>query len=99
MVWLAISRRGTTSMKIYRCDKKERCNSASYIELLKSKLEEFNDIFPDEWILQQDNAPSHNAKATKKFMQDENIDLLYHPPLSPDLNPVEKVWAIMKGQV
>ena len=37
----------------------------------------------------QDNASSHASKKTKEFLELNNIELLDHPSLSPDLNPIE----------
>ena len=48
---------------------------------------------------QQDNAPSHTAKATKKWFTDHDIPLFPHPPSSPDLNPIEPVWNELKTLV
>ncbi|CAH1955787.1 unnamed protein product [Acanthoscelides obtectus] len=39
-------------------------------------------------ILHQDNASSHTAQKTRQ-MQEENVELLDHPPYSPDLSPNE----------
>jgi len=45
---------------------------------------------------QQDGAPAHRAKTTKKWFDDHSIPLLPHPPSSPDVNPAEPVWHLLK---
>jgi [histone H3]-lysine36 N-dimethyltransferase SETMAR len=38
-------------------------------------------------ILHHDNASSHTAARTKEFLEAQNIELMDHPPYSPDLAP------------
>ncbi|CAH2000280.1 unnamed protein product [Acanthoscelides obtectus] len=38
-------------------------------------------------ILHQDNASSHSAQKTRQYLTQENVELLGHPPYSPDLSP------------
>ena len=47
----------------------------------------------------QDNAPIHKSKETIKFFEQNNVILLNHPPLSPDLNPIENLWGIMANEM
>lgn len=54
-------------------------------------------------ILHHDNASSHTAKKTIAFFKENNIELLHHPPYSPDLSPNDfftfpKIKGILRGQ-
>jgi len=52
------------------------------------------------WWFQQDGAPSHKDKDSVKFIR-KNLtkNILPHPAQSPDLNPIELIWAKMKKEV
>ena len=47
-------------------------------------------------IVVMDNMRSHHAGVVTELLQKKNIDYLYLPPYSPDLNPIEKLWSKMK---
>ena len=40
-------------------------------------------------LLHHDNAPAHTAKLTQEFLARESVQLLQHPPYSPDLAPLD----------
>jgi transposase len=43
-----------------------------------------------------DNASFHKGKDMQKMLEELGHILLYLPPYSPDLNPIEKKWAARK---
>lgn len=53
----------------------------------------------DECIFQQDNASSHTANRTLQWLENQGIDLLFHPPRSPDLNPIERIWDLLEREI
>ena len=50
-------------------------------------------------ILVLDNSRSHHANKTISKARELKITLLFLPPYSPDLNPVEFIWKTIKREV
>ena len=60
-------------------------------------LQEFARAYPEDLhIIQLDNGPLHTAK---KLQVPPNIVLLFQPAHSPELNPIERLWEHLKGQL
>ena len=47
-------------------------------------------------IVVMDNLQAHKAPAVREKIEATGASLLYLPPYSPDLNPIEKCWAKIK---
>jgi len=47
-------------------------------------------------VVVMDNLSSHKVKGVRERIEAAGAQLLYLPPYSPDLNPIEKAWAKLK---
>lgn len=47
-------------------------------------------------VVVMDNLSSHKVKGVRERIEAAGAQLLYLPPYSPDLNPLEKAWAKLK---
>ena len=52
---------------------------------------------PDRVLLVMDNAAFHQRQDIKQAIQTAGHRLLFLPPYSPDLNPIEHTWAQAKA--
>ena len=50
-------------------------------------------------VLQWGDDPVHTASAVTRWLERCNIQVDEHPPYSPDLNPIERVWVVLKQQL
>ena len=48
-------------------------------------------------IVVMDNLRTHHIQAVCELLHDAGADVLYLPPYSPDLNPIEKLWSKVKA--
>ncbi len=47
-------------------------------------------------VVVMDNLPAHKVAGIKELIEAKGAKLIYLPPYSPDLNPIEKCWSKIK---
>ena len=51
------------------------------------------------YVIVMDNASFHKSEKTKELRKNAGSEILFLPPYSPDLNPIENYWAALKARV
>ena len=75
-------------------------NSATYIKILQENLLPFLiQLGPNNYIFQDDNAPAHRSQVVKQWKEENMIITLPWPAQSPDLNPIENIWAELERKI
>ena len=69
------------------------CNT----KLFEAWVEQFliKELKPGQYVI-MDNASFHKSQRTRELIESVGCKLIFLPPYSPDLNPIEKFWANMK---
>jgi transposase len=79
-------------------------NSHVYISILQAKLLPFIQALREDGttdiVFQQDNAKVHKSKLTNAWLADSGkqngFSIIVWPAYSPDMNPIEELWAHLK---
>lgn len=95
-IWGGISLDGRTELMVTR----QSINAERYRDLcLIPHIIPYANNIGNAFILVDDNARPHRARLINNFLEDNDIRRLNWPARSPDMNPIEHVWARLGRQL
>lgn len=97
MIWACFSYDGPGRLQV--CEK--MMNSDCYIEIIDHRiLPQLRETFANGGsTLQHDLAPCHTSKKVKEHLLKRDIQVLPWPGNSPDIAPIENLFAIVKNKL
>ena len=95
-VWAGFSSMGTFPLCIFT----NNMNSEMFINILEGYLLTQAEVYhKDDWRLVMDNDPKYTSKIVKQFLSQNIPNQLPWPSQSPDLNPIENIFAWVKQEL
>lgn len=97
MVWGAFGYNGVGPLRFLE----GAVNANYYQEIVREAIPECREKLQleDQFFFLQDGAPCHTARTTMALLEAMDVETLEHPPQSPDLNPIEHLWAHIGHQL
>jgi transposase len=96
-VWAAFSSQGVEAVRIFDGTMDSALLRDTFTQVM---LPAARRRWPrGQWYLLQDNARYHTSTEMRQWIHNHGVDCIDFPPHSPDLNPIENLWAELKRRI
>ena len=72
------------------------CNTKLFAEYIEQKL---SPVLKKDMTIIMDNASFHKSLKIRQSIENKACKLIFLPPYSPDLNPIEPYWHKIKNEI
>ncbi|CAO3694473.1 unnamed protein product [Rhizopus stolonifer] len=71
-----------------------------YMNFISSTLDvmDRHEQFKGNYLI-MDNTPIHTSDSIRRFIENRGYGCVYLPPYSPELNPIEQFWSVVKSKL
>ncbi|OCB88511.1 hypothetical protein A7U60_g4326 [Sanghuangporus baumii] len=74
-------------------------NTKLFMEFIASLLDKMHPFPGNQSVIVMDNCPIHKAPKIRELIESRGVRLEFLPPYSPDYNPIELAFSIIKSRL
>ncbi len=90
----AINPANPTQILIHECETINALTTLVWLQMIEKHYSQMKAIY-----LYVDNARYYRSKLVREYLETSRIKMIFLPPYSPNLNPIERLWKFLKKEI